>query len=689
MISKIRKDQVLLLLIGVFLLFAVYFIACPTLLYIGRRIAAKALLMQYFGILLPGVACNIFFLKKKQRPIEFTVISYALGYIFNLVCYFLIIPWGGQVIVPYVMGVSAVASILIVWKKREKVELEPFDKSEILFLIIFGIYLIFLFFSYSANLQSPELMGAASYTADHQYWLGNANAAMRDFPVKNARMYFDAPFFYHHISTIHLAFTALASGIDLWSLGGILLPLSKGILLFGAVYLVALKFCKDLWLRAFAIFALLFCTGIERGVPYIYHIYQQPFGTDIGLAFAGFVIYFIALQCEHEQIDIKLFSLTIFSFATCLGGKGPIGVVILAFIGGVCLVWLLQKKYKLAFSYGIITLIVFFIIAIGMEGLFIMYASGGTGSIVTIEASVVGVSPEGTGAAALPLWLTVFKKVFNDLTRFFFAHPLIIGGFGIGIIGIFLSKKMRSSLNIGLALSGFTGIMLCIFNHQYGNSQIYFLFGAYMPCLCLSIICFQRLADYHIKIKYTLVAVLCVLILVQSFHMLYKADPTPVMVSMRVGYRNMKFFHHHTDLSTKSSLGDEWIRSSEYEALKWLRDNTLRDSVVMVDVGIREGEILHNYRNHNYSAFSERQLYIEVGGSDLWYMRGVQFDDCTNRHNQVLAVYANSPKALMEARETGVNYIIQTLSVTPDFRPDPALTSLVFSTETINIFAVH
>ena len=85
-----------------------------------------------------------------------------------------------------------------------------------------------------------------------------------------------------------------------------------------------------------------------------------------------------------------------------------------------------------------------------------------------------------------------------------------------------------------------------------------------------------------------------------------------------------------------------------------------------------------------YGTFSERQAYLE-GDS---YYRKLYIDERSRRRELIKQLYQNHEDALPSVIADGVDYIIQTKWLTPDFTPNEELISLVFSTKTINVYEV-
>lgn len=125
------------------------------------------------------------------------------------------------------------------------------------------------------------------------------------------------------------------------------------------------------------------------------------------------------------------------------------------------------------------------------------------------------------------------------------------------------------------------------------------------------------------------------------------------------------------------------VRKTDIDALEWIRDNSSFDSVVLSDKAI----ISDNPRFYLYGMFCERQQYLE--GTDMLVLAG---DDIRNeilrRKLLISDVYHNKEGAIEKISNEGVDYIVQTKDITPDFIYDKRRITLVKSTETINVYKV-
>lgn len=126
----------------------------------------------------------------------------------------------------------------------------------------------------------------------------------------------------------------------------------------------------------------------------------------------------------------------------------------------------------------------------------------------------------------------------------------------------------------------------------------------------------------------------------------------------------------------------ECIRGSDVEALAWIRENTDSDSLIMTDKAV----MMEYPKYYYYGLFCERQQYLE--GTDMLGEDRKNDNEVARRKEIIINVYSNLDGAIETAIGEGVDYIVQTTDVTPDFKYNDKLLELVKSTDTMNIYRV-
>jgi hypothetical protein len=128
------------------------------------------------------------------------------------------------------------------------------------------------------------------------------------------------------------------------------------------------------------------------------------------------------------------------------------------------------------------------------------------------------------------------------------------------------------------------------------------------------------------------------------------------------------------------------LYKDEYEGMVWLRDNTDKNAVFAADrfYNADTSDIL-NARYYNYTAFSERQCYLE--GYEYIYTYDENFLSVVNGRIAVLnGVYSNDPDSLRRLIGEGVNYLVCSRRIHPDFVLDRSFGTSVFENEGMTIY---
>lgn len=646
---------------------------------------AKNVLMQIFGVLLPGSALYVLLYPAQQNLLGTLFLSYAFGYAGNIVSYFLLVPFGLQAAVPFFMVLCALLSLWVLWKKGGQITMDKPTRIDLIYAALFLLYLCLHAIVTAGIATPPSVVGTLPSLGDHLYWLENAAALARQFPPTDARVAVDSVYYYHYFSSIQLAVSSLATGVDIFALGGILFPLTQCLLFFGSFYVLFRGGLKSMLLPVFGLIVICFCTGMDGSVVLTYtaHTWTTPFGFDIGFAFGALFLHCFLLQYSKERFDLRVYILTLFLFGIAVGTKAPIAAVVIVAAGIICLSWLLKRQFCLAFSYGLALIAVFLIIAIGCVGMLNVSTTdpnasrlGNFSATWFIARSPITKALQQMLAAGLPRWL---RGIILVGTALICAHPLAVGLYGMGVLSILTDKRMRNPLCIALACSGLTGLLLGLFNIQPGSSQMYFAMAAFIPCLLLGLIWLDTAAlSWELPGKRMAVILCGGLLIVQVNFILFHGFTYlgPGLISpLRVG-STVLFDREHA----QRDFDAYGIQAADAEAMEWIRSNTPRDSILLSDRSV----VCDMPVYMSYGAFSERQMYLE--GDVYFYSRYVE--ERARMREVIQGVFQNSKEALETAIADGVDYIVQTVWATPDFSPDPSLTKLVYSNETIRVYEV-
>ena len=619
--------------------------------------------------------------KRIQTLLGALCISYILGYCVNILSYFLLVPIGLLELVPAFVIILAIISVFIIAKNS--IEVKSINgKIEIVYWLGFFCVLGLSTIAYSAANVSPALNGATWMPTDLLFWIENSAILAGGFPANNPRLLVDDPLFYHYFSSIQIAFLNLASGVDCFTLSVPFYSIGKALVFYGAVYVLICGITQNNLFRLLGVLVFIFSSTLEYVTfsTYVSHIWTHPFGFDIGFAFGAFFLHCFYLQLEKDSLDIRVLILSLISIAICSGAKMPVAVIVIAAAGIVCFSWLFKKQFKLAFGYGCSLLLVFIVIAVFCAGVGMGTAESRVGGftlwttirdesafLTQIYNQFPGKKPD---LIMLPIMIFVYFMCAGCLTysSAFLAGPVFL-----------FDKPMRTPRNIGLFFAAVLGMGLGIFNIQPGHSQMYFTESAVLPCILIGIVLLDHALPRWTVGEKAIVSILVSSgLILQMFCFMYHSYTywgAGARFAITRGFTNI--------ISTECTVQPDRIdglQSADLEALEWIRDNTPKDSVILTDRSVVTGLNAYMF----YGAFSERQMYLE---GDV-YCRDTFVEERQRLRNIVFGVYQNSGELLQCAIDDGVDYIVQTVSLTPSFVADESKLTLVYSSDTINVYEV-
>ena len=699
LIDNVKDKNSIGSIIGIVI--AAYLICMLALFNISGILAAKFILLSIVSIFLPGAAI-LSVLDIKLSAVGTFCTSYLLGYALLVMEYFFSEMFNRKLSFTAVTVMVAVASSILLVKKYKDngalVQIRKTDNEgiEVFFLSIF----VFLnIFAYAANFLGTEVVPVHTAYHDMQYWVNNTVALKLSWPADNLFMVGN-PLNYHYFSSIPIAFLCEVYKIDVFSMSFPLYGFTKAIVMVGAVQFLLDAISKDKRVKVLGYILTIFSTGAETisRVTFVHHTLLSPFGFDIGYAYGTFFVGFMIRQWKSDKYDWKNFIGTLLAWIMCVGAKAPISAVLILFAAILCFYWLVHKKWILSFGYGLSILGVFLLICKFCVGMFSVARGDSTWSIVSY-----GVDHFTYMGDAEP-WdfvgrCMVIKGRANPLLGLIFRticlNPvLIFGAFVIVTETIYLIYKKRIKgkevyIRTSLGITALFGIILWHRVNAGGSSEMYFAMAALIPMSVMMLMATESYLQQHKDFKYAELPTIkkgvflffVFLLQLNIFRFSWSAwNGEGALKNANTGFWNFYDVSHGYDYSERVASG---IRKTDIEALSWIRDNTDSNALIMTDKAVMTG----NDGYYLYGIFCERQQYLE--GSDMSGKRHQDINEEIARRKAIIeGVYNNEIGSLKAAREEGIDYIVQTVDITPDFEYNDSYLELVASSETMNIFRV-
>lgn len=676
-----------------------YFIIMFTLFNVSGTTLVKFFLLNIFSILLPGFVilsfCNI---KLSRSGIFFT--SYLFGYAFLVVEFFISELVDRKLSFTNITIVVIFASVLIIGKRinarKSLVEIKDTgnEKIEILFLAFF---LFLNIFAYSANFLGTDVAPVFEARRDMQYWVNNTVALKLSWPADNLFMAGNV-LNYHYFSNIPIAFLCEVYQIDVFTMSFPLYGMSKAIVMVGVVQFLMDALSDSKMINLLGYILLIFSTGAETItlVTFVNHNLLAPFGFDMGYAYGIFFVAFLVRQWKTEGVVWRNIGGMILAWVMCVGSKAPVALVLIIWAAFICLYWLIRKKWGLAFGYGLSILGSFLLICKYCVGMFSVASGDSAWSL-----SLYGMDHFTYVLVAEP-WDIIGRcmgmigrknPILGLLVKSICLNPAM--AFGVIVIVIWIiylihEKKIEGKdiyFQVSLGVTALWGICLWHLVNAGGFSEMYFAMAALIPMAMMilnALVLYCRLyggkrhSDWELNEK-LIFTVFLLFIQLGIFRFLWSGwNGIGAITKVCDGLGNLYNAEHGYDDSEQITSG---IRNTDVEALSWIRDYADSDALIMTDKAI----MTDNTAYYMYGIFCERQQYLE--GID---MLGTQHQDIneeiTRRKEIISGVYNNLPGALLDAKEEGIDYIVQTKDITPEFEYNPEYLELVKSTNTMNIY---
>lgn len=615
--------------------------------------ACKFALAQLIVIFLPGYALGLFLINRSSLVNRITL-SYALGYCLNLLEY--LVSYGIGVHQPIALSIVIALGSIIVIVKKPLDDGCRYQNEDILPTMMWLVYMLIAFVAYSGNDISPFSNNiGTSINRDIQYWASNSVALKIGFPPSFSFM--DGTVLnYHYFSSMQIAFLSQVSGISIFDLSFTLYAFGKSVLLVGAINVL----CDELEIRKgkwFCFLLILLMTGFENRsvVTYVWHSLTGPFGFDIGLAFGILFVSCIIKQWKANELDARNLAITLLFWFALIGAKTPIALILLFIPGFLCFAWLFMRKYRIALSYGLPILALFFLENGIFTGAFLRIGTESHTSILRIY-DLDQIIHHYTGIDAVDIIATLVLNLF-------YTHPvlfLLSTASIIALVVLVIKRKIDPKtilLACGLLVSSIAGFALGIFMDVGGKSEMYYSMAAFIPCAAFVFVVaiaarnagVSRIsrAVQLVNIPLALLAVFGVALF--CFFGYGSRSLVPELIG---GYEKIAGIYEYPQ--------SNFFDIDEAKAAAWIRDNAPENAIVVSDRESIGGQTGSYY----YAIFTERQQYMEatdlltehsrLKGSNMSIL-----DEIERRQDVMTNAYDGQIDAIQQLRADGVDYMVR------------------------------
>lgn len=592
--------------------------------------------------------------------------AYALGYAFNLLLYLAMLLIGKpQISIYFAYILAIVNAVFLIAKRRKKTAIKEFehhtDKSKIIAAVSFTFAWLIMFICFQAAKLSAEITGYSSMPADDQFWFKEAVEGTRGIPMPDFSA-MGVVRCYHYFSGTWCAFLHYLTGIEIYDVCFSLSWVGDIFLLVGGIFVLFFE-SKNIGIIGLiaALSSLLLTSSMQTSTLtyYINHLYVTHFGYLPGAAMGIYTFALFIKWFNDEKHEMRQLLCCIMVFFITLGMKAPCGVIVIAGIGIMCVFILLTGKNKKEKTRGLLAGLLFStVFLITYKTLFtypddLSIYSGATAIERTSLTNTLFRS--GYFEYLKDALVGVFESKYVGYA-FTFILFWLMSNFVMAVfllVALYICVKNRIHLeaqDIGTVAMVLTGYILYTFTWQKGYSQVYFMFAIfpYGMFLALNIIGKRYNIEGMKNTKYwqLLVAFLGIIILGG----IYKSYQYYVPNCVKPGGYNL-FATYDSDTEYPGSTGND-VNYQELEALRWLRDNSDEDAVIITNLA------MINRTSFTTCCFTERQTYIE--GED-YGAANQEFKDY--RYELVGRYYSGDSDAAHTLAEEGVDYAVVFASV--------------------------
>jgi len=659
--------------------FAVVFIVLVDVY--GHVSAADQMLFfasQVVYTLLPGFTLLIL-ISPQTDLVKTLIISYMLGMGVVIGEYFLFYALGLQEHLALCLSIVAALCVLTLFLKRKRIRQIRMDVSSsmaygVLLAALLTAVLVLTITQYNTPDVGPN---DRMYLYHDMAWnVGNVSGLEMGFPIMDIHV--DGfTFGYHYFSNVFAAVFKNILGFSAYTVYVKMLAIVQVLVFTGGYYLLFSLLSKNKWLVvAFAAAAIL----CDQVLPA--HMFWYAFASPVSMGLSlGAAYYFLRFTKKMGTAGAKDgdFILFLVLLGIAVGTKTLLAAGIMAGAGLTILaqIWYKRENIKNMVVCGIMLVLTACVLFFSM-----IYGTYAFNSMQRAFAAIMTMNP--------PEYYLTALETFNrtpDLLVKLISYPIfLIEHYLVMVAAVVLTLVSLNKKNpLGkrvkfFLLSGIVvGFVAASVIYQPGMSNLFFLMGIIPLCvfalLNLANEGFTDIKNDKIE-KRILAGLIAVILGFTIFNTL-----SSLKTERESGLPNW--------VGREASQPYDSISEEEYAGMLWLKNNTEKNAVFASD---RQHylltESLADARYYYYTAFSERQCYLEGYN----YISTHEKDFVTiidERFRRMKRVFAGNEQALEELIASGVDYLVVTRFIHPEFKLAERFGSVAFENEGITIYRLN
>ncbi|MBR2674903.1 MAG: hypothetical protein IKE52_05555 [Mogibacterium sp.] len=655
----------------------------------------------FFYVQFPG----LYLLKRAglgQKHISVTLaVSLFIGWGFEVLVYFIndVLPTDFLL---YISGpiLSCLYCLELIRSKDNPLKRRGFRFSRLSPLLCLFVTLVMLYCALNVQFRylSPEIAKLTMMNSDKAYHLGLINALSHDYPMIS-------PWVAGRVINYHIFTEILLSiPVRLFGMTSDFMMLSFGPFLTTYAFCISVySFFKEMSsvpkrAGAYSLLLLLSNIYITRDESTSLALkFALENDNSAGYGIAASLVSIVVFKKWYESFEAKASNrwsylcLLILMLMLTTGIKGPMGAVIIASSWGTFMLGMILGKISPKLLAPMLPLTAsFLLVYMGvLRGKGVSNASGesifAVAKIVDIafwkKPLVEGLKAIGMGAAPrLAVVLLVFMVFFFTI----YFVPFCVGYIRELILVVFGRKEFNPPRVLVYAASAVGFVLLMIMNYS-GHSQVYFgLVTAFLS----PIVAFWFIEDLEAKRDRSKAAKFALNATLALMAVCLIATTISITNYMGRSYRGaVKASNAKAKHNKYLSISDD-----EYEAMRWLMENTDEDALLATDryysVPLDEYDVDNRWDNRFflYAVYSNRFTYISGSGYNIPDRESELRLEMIKTNRQLYDVENEQRGDL--ARELGVDYVV----VSKRFTKAPDLANkdykLCYTNKDIDIYKI-
>ncbi len=468
---------------------------------------------------------------------------------------------------------------------------------------------------------SPSIDQTITMNPDKGFHLGLINSLSHGYPLECP--WFSGLYFNYHIFTellysVPIRLFGLTADTLLFTCGPYMTVYAFGM----SLYALFCEFCRKkeragLYCLAVILSNIFIARGIDRSIAFLF-IFRNENVAGYGVSCAMVVV--ILLHRWYEQSEqrpaIRPFLILLSLVMLNTGIKGPFGIVLLAAMWGTFMLGLILRKVRFRTILPLIILsagfYVIYAIVLGSKGQSVSAGESliGLANIVNItfyKAPLIALMK----SAGLPsvIRYAVLLGAFTVCLLTAFFLPFVIG-YIRELVLVLSGRKDFDFTRIVVYAATLVGFIAMMLLNYHGHSQIYFGFVTVFFAPLIAFWFFEDMEDNH-GILMKIVRVLFIAVLVLS--------------AAGLGSFLLHQSSEAIDAADPNAGGNKYksISHQEYEAMRWIDENTPKDSLLATDryysVSPKKFDVVDRWDNRFflYADYSNRICYLAGAGYNL------------------------------------------------------------------------